>query len=221
MGNLHYPEGVSTTPDRFPETLDALLDAPGGRLFYRPPATRNPEAEFERVAQLYPELRVEMEADGTISMSPGSTESGEWETEVLRQLANWNNATRLGHVFSPSAVFRLPSGAKRQADAAWISREAYRQFSKTEKQGFRGFLVPAFVIEVLSPTDRLVDTQAKCREWTAAGVLEAWLIHPYGRLSWRYVPGEGIGPDEASALSSPLLPGFTLQLEPVWEMAQL
>ncbi len=218
--NIGYAKGVSTVFEQLPGTLFDLFDSPGARLLYRPSPDEDGETSYERIARLYPDLRLEMEPDGTITlMAPGSLESDLCESEVHRQLANWNKESQLGYAFGPSAVFRLPNGAKRQADAAWMNREAYRQLTKHMKQGFRGVVVPAFVVEVFSPTDRLPEAHAKCREWTAAGVQEVWLIHPYGRNNWCYTGQNVSGPNPAPTLSSTtLLPGFTLRLEPLWDL---
>ena len=70
-----------------------------------------------------------------------------------------------------SRGFVLPRGARLAPDASWTSRNRFRQRP----------LCPQFVIELLSPTDRLKKADAKMQEWLANGVELGWLIDPRGQ----------------------------------------
>lgn len=78
-------------------------------------------------------------------------------------------------------------------------------------------LCPDFVIELVSETDELEDTQAKMREYLENGLRLGWLINPTGQVEI-YRPNQ-----ENEILASPttgsgenVLPGFVLDLQPIF-----
>jgi Uma2 family endonuclease len=77
-------------------------------------------------------------------------------------------------------VFTLPSGSKRSPDAAWVELSRWEAISKEERKKF-ALLVPDFVIELRSETDRLPPLQAKMVEYRDNGVRLGWLINPRDR----------------------------------------
>jgi Uma2 family endonuclease len=56
-----------------------------------------------------------------------------------------------------------------------MSKEKWESVSKSERRKFSR-VVPEFVIELLSPTDTLIETQEKMLEYIENGVKLAWLI---------------------------------------------
>ncbi len=58
-------------------------------------------------------------------MSPVGGDSGNIEADLIADLVNWNRRIGLGFTFSSSTIFKLPNGADRSPDAAWIQRERY------------------------------------------------------------------------------------------------
>ena len=69
------------------------------------------------------------------------------------QLFRWARRDRRGKAFDSSAEFMLPSGAGYAPDAAWVSSENLARLSKEQHRKFLA-LVPEFVVEVMSPSDR-------------------------------------------------------------------
>ena len=86
--------------------------------------------------------------------------------------------SKAGRVVDSSTGFKLPSGARRSPDAAWISRGR----SKAR-------LCPEFVVELLSPSDRVRKTHAKMLEWIENGAELGWMITPRNRSVTVYRPG--------------------------------
>ena len=80
-------------------------------------------------------------------------------------------------------------------------------------------LCPDFVVEVASPSDYLRDLQAKMEEYIANGAQLGWLLVPATRTVTVYRPGDPVATlENATSISGdPVLPGFTLNLGPVWE----
>ena len=71
---------------------------------------------------------------------------------------------------------------------------------------------PDIAIEVLSPTEHLIDVTRKVREYLGAGSREVWLLdHPNGELQVRTESGIRLL-RRSDALNSPLLPGFEIRV---------
>ena len=81
-------------------------------------------------------------------------------------------------------------------------------------------LCPVFVVELLSPTDSLVATQAKMVEYLDNGARLGWLIHPEAKRVYIYRPGAAIKElkDPTYVSADPELPGFTLDLQDIWKL---
>ena len=96
---------------------------------------------------------------------------------MLAQVWYWNNERKLGEVFDSSTGFKLSDGAIRSPDVSWIAIEGWNSLSDKQKRGFAP-IDPDFVIELLSPTDNLLETQQKMMEYQSCGVKLGWLINP-------------------------------------------
>lgn len=162
----------------------------------------NPDAKFER------------NANGEIVvMSPTGGETGKRNTDLIGQLWLWNRQTRLGEVFDSSTGYKLPNGANRSPDVSWVKKERWDELTIEQKQKFIP-LAPDFVIELLSPSDYLSNTQAKMREYSDNGVKLGWLINPEAKQIEIYRFGQDVelldSPDTLSGEN--ILPGFVLDL---------
>ena len=197
-----------------------LLVEPGSQVIYQPPRNADRDEEFERVCQLYPEMRIEMDENGNIIfMPPGSPDSGFHSAPAIAQLTSWAQKDGTGRAFDSSTVWTLPSGAKRSPDASWVPKTMLRQLSRKELQSVsKGRLCPPFIIEVRSPSDRLKAQQEKCREWIRNGTQEALLIDPQKRTVYRFLPSADmetiVNPDQ---VESTYLKSFIIECEPFWE----
>ena len=111
---------------------------------------------------------------------------------------------------SSTSRFRLPSGAVRGPDAAWIAQERYDAATDAERDTvFPG--APDFVLEIRSRSDNLRPLQHKMRLWMDAGARLGWLIDPINRRVYIYRAGQ----PEPEMLENPatldgedVLPGF-------------
>jgi Uma2 family endonuclease len=110
-------------------------------------------------------------------MSPTGSESGRQNGDLFGQIWYWNRQTKLGIVFDSSTGFTLPNDAKRSPDVSWIKKSRWDELTTKQKRKFAP-LAPDFVIELLSPNDRLSDVQSKMTEYQACGVKLGWLIYP-------------------------------------------
>ena len=136
------------------------------------------EDEFYAFCQKNRDQKFERRADGTIellTMTGGTT--GARNSELITDLTVWNRQKRTGLVFDSSTGFRLPNGAVRSPDAAWVRAEVWQAQSAEQQEKFPP-LCPDFVVELLSPSDSLPEIVLKMQEYIANGCRLAWLIDP-------------------------------------------
>ncbi len=138
------------------------------------------------------DLNLELTATGQLIILPGSGgEKGIQEANLIANLGLWNYQTKLGIVFSSSTIFRLPNGAKRSPDVAWIKVERWEALTEEEREKFPP-LTPDFIIELRSKSDRLKTLQEKCTEYIDNGLRLGWLINPQDKQVEIYRPGKPV-----------------------------
>ena len=108
-------------------------------------------------------------------MPPTGGETGNRNFEITVGLGIWNKKYNLGKGFDSSTGFKLPNGANRSPDASWVKQERWEALSQEQKRKFIP-LCPDFVLELLSPTDSLKQTQLKMQEYIDNGARLGWLI---------------------------------------------
>jgi Uma2 family endonuclease len=160
------------------------------------------------------DLSLELNATGElIIVPPVGGESGNQEADLITDLNIWNRQTGLGKVFSSSTIFKLPSGAKRSPDAAWVKLERWEALSLEERKKFPP-LAPDFVIELRSESDRLKPLQDKMQEYLENGVRLGWLINPQDKQVEIYRQNQAVevGIIPITLCGEDVLPGFELRL---------
>jgi Uma2 family endonuclease len=175
--------------------------------------------QFFDFCQANGELRIERTADGDILiMSPAGWSSGRRNAIITARLVNWAERDGTGAVFDSSTCFRLPNGATRSPDAAWVLKSRLKRLSKAEQDKFLP-LCPDFAIELKSPTDRLADLRNKMQEYVDNGARLGWLLNPEALQVLVYRPGTAVEVlDHPEAVSAgPELAGSVLQLKGIWE----
>jgi Uma2 family endonuclease len=164
------------------------------------------------------DFRFERNANGDlVIMSPTGGETGNRNIEIAYQLQAWSRKNKLGIAFDSSTGFKLPKGGDRSPDASWIPLEKWQNLTPQQQAKFLP-LCPDFLIELLSPTDKLKDTQKKMQEYLDNGVKLAWLINRKHKQVEIYREGK-----EVEILANPMslsgeniLPGFVLEMELIW-----
>ena len=183
------------------------------------PAIKMTDDEFFALCQLNRDLRLERNAEGDIKvMPPTGGETGNRNAEITGQLVIWTKQDGTGAAFDSSTGFKLPKGADRSPDAAWVQKSRLAVLTQEEKEKFLP-LCPDFVIELLSPSDDLEETKAKMDEYIENGARLGWLLEPRSRRVYVYRPGESVIMIENTGQISgePELPGFVLNLREIWE----
>lgn len=171
------------------------------------------DEQFYALCQANRDLKFERNAQGElIIVSPVGGEGGIQAADLITDLNNWNRQTGLGKVFSSSTIFKLPNGADRSPNAAWVKLERWEALTPEQRIKFPP-LMPDFVIE-LPATDRLKPLQDKIQEYLDNGLRLGWLINPQDQQVEIYRPEQPVEvvPLPASLSGEDVLPGFVLQL---------
>jgi Uma2 family endonuclease len=182
------------------------------------PVIKLTDEQFEQLAAANRDLRLELTAKGKlIIMPPTGGNTGKRNIDLSFQLQAWNRQTRLGVAFDSSTAFKLPNGATLSPDASWMAQERWEALTSEQQDKFPP-LCPDFVVELLSPSDRLEDLQAKMREFLENGIRLGWLIDPKTQKVEIYRPGQNIEVLESPTTLSGenVLPGFILDLQPIF-----
>ncbi|MBD1937687.1 Uma2 family endonuclease [Microcoleus sp. FACHB-68] len=176
------------------------------------------DEQFYQLCQDNNDLRFERNAEGElIIMPPAGGETSNRNGRLTQQLMNWTDTNGTGIAFDSSGGFKLPNGADRSPDASWVKLERWNALTSEQQKKFPP-ICPDFVVELLSPSDSLKDTQDKMKEYRENGALLGWLINRKNRQVEIYRPGEEVEVlDNPERLAGePVLPGFVLNLELIW-----
>ncbi|NET72748.1 MAG: Uma2 family endonuclease [Sphaerospermopsis sp. SIO1G2] len=183
-----------------------------------PQALQFTDDEFVEIVAANKDLRLELSHQGElIVMSPTGGETGNRNFEMYLDLGIWNRKHKLGKAFDSSTGFKLPNGATRSPDVSWIKIAKWNILTPEQRKKFLP-LCPDFVIELVSESDDLAETQAKMREYINNGLLLGWLINPKTKQVEIYRQNQ-----EVEILSNPqtlsgedVLPEFILDLQPIF-----
>ena len=151
------------------------------------------------------DLKFERNADGTIISMSLTGESGERNSEITCELVGWNRQARSGHVYDSSTGFKLPNGATRSLDAAWVSNAVWDALTPRQRKRFMP-VCPEFLIELVSETDRLKDSAEKMEEYIENGCLLGWLIDPKTETARIYRPDGSTGVVQVSTTRCRAMP---------------
>jgi Uma2 family endonuclease len=183
-----------------------------------PPVLKLSDEQFEQLAAVNQDLRLELTAEGElIIMPPTGGETGNRNFEMYIDFGIWNRQAGLGKAFDSSTGFRLPKGGTRSPDVSWVRMERWEALTQEQRKKFLP-LCPDFAIELVSETDDLDDARQKMQEYLENGLRLGWLIIPKAQQVEIYRQTR-----EVEVLQSPtslsgedVLPGFVLDLQPVF-----
>ena len=182
------------------------------------PIVKLTEDQFYDLCRANPDIKFERNAKGEIIIVPPTGgETGKCNAKLTTRFCIWNEQTGLGEVFDSSTCFHLPNGADRSPDVAWIKQERWDALTPKQQEKFPP-IAPDFVLELMSPTDSLRETQNKMKEYLENQVKLGWLINRKTRLVEIYRPDRDVevleNPTELSG--EDILPGFVLDLQSIW-----
>ncbi|MEA5619104.1 Uma2 family endonuclease [Cronbergia sp. UHCC 0137] len=186
-----------------------------------PPSVGLTDEQFYQLCIANEPWKLELTEEGElIIMSPTGGESGVRNSDINFQVCLWNRQTKLGKVFDSSTEFKLPTGAYRCPDAAWVKLARWEALTPDQRKRFPP-ICPDFIIELRSETDSLDKLRKKMRDYQKNGLILGWLIDPQTPLVEIYRLGQEVeilnfSIDNPPQLSGEdILPGFILDLTPI------
>jgi Uma2 family endonuclease len=183
------------------------------------PDLRMSDDEFFEFCMANPEYSFERTSQGEIIIvPPAGYESDSQSLDAGAQLRAWARKDGRGNVSGATAEFILPTGAAYSPDAAWTSNQRLSRLTKEQRRKFPP-VCPEFVIEVMSPTDRLKSAMQKMEEWVRAGVELGWLIRPDKRTVYIYRAGQKSAEQRTGItklMGEGPVAGFVLDLKVIW-----
>ena len=104
-------------------------------LHFAPVLDRLNEEDFLELCRVNPDLRLELTADGDlVIMPPAGGETGNQNFTLAGIFSSWVDADQTGLGFDSSTGFKLPNGALRSPDLAWVRRDRWSQLTPKEKE---------------------------------------------------------------------------------------
>jgi Uma2 family endonuclease len=176
------------------------------------------EDQFYQLCRDNPDIKFERNVNGQlIIMPPTGGETGRYNAKLTTRFVLWNEQTQLGEVFDSSTCFKLPNGANRSPDVSWIEISRWNALSLEQREKFPP-IAPDFVLELMSPSDSLSETQAKMQEYMNAGVKLGWLINRKTRRVeiYRQEQPKEVLESPTNLSGEDILIGFTLDLQIIW-----
>jgi Uma2 family endonuclease len=174
--------------------------------------------EFYEFCRQHEDLKIELTSEGDLVITPPTGgETGRRNFSLTVTFGNWVEADGTGEGFDSSTIFKLPNGAKRSPDVAWVERSPWEALTDEERERIPP-LCPDFVIELRSRTDSLKALQDKMEEYISNGARLGWLIDPQERKVHVYRPQAPVEilNDPGSVSGEPVLPGCVLPVSRLW-----
>src|SRR6478672_4025577 len=182
------------------------------------PAFEMTDEQFFEFCQLNRDYRIERSANGElIIMSPAGSETGNRNFNLIVQLGIWAEQDGTGMGFDSSTGFKIPNGADRSPDAAWMKREKWNAIPLEQQRKFAP-VCPDFVVEIRSASDNLQPLKDKMQEYIDNCAALGLLIDRKNRKVYIYSSQQEVqcldNPESVSG--DPVLPGFILRMANIW-----
>lgn len=146
---------------------------------------------------------------------------GAIETNLIVILSGFVKAKKLGRVYGGDTTFVLEGTPEniitmRLPDVAFVSAERAKQ---ADRGGFY-YLAPDLAVEIVSPSEKTAETQAKVNDYLRTGTREVWVVYPETRQVAVLRP-DGTATIYGLGQTIPggsLLPGFSLEVTGVFDV---
>ena len=179
------------------------LDTPGLDCWFEGFAGRNREqAEYEITAR--GELKI---------MPPTGFPFDLYEARATIRVGVWADDNG-GLAGGPTSRFIMPDGARRGPDAWWISAARWQAASAEARTPPFLAIVPDFIVEIVSPSNREPDLADKIRRYLEGGARLIWAINPPRRRVTIHRPGmePEILDDPELLHGADVMPGFVFNV---------
>lgn len=156
--------------------------------------------------------RCELVRGKIIRMNPPGSAHGRIVMRIAGPMHVFVEAHELGVVYGAETGFLL----ERDPDTVRAADVAFVRHDRVPPADFNGYIdgAPNLAVEVLLPSDRASDVNAKVRDWLAGGAQLVWVVDPRNRLvTVHRAADESIVTSEAGTLDAEaVLPGFQLEV---------
>ena len=180
------------------------LDSPDLDVWFEGFAERNKDAVGD----------FEITAEGELKVMPPTGFPGDMhEIRFASRLEIWAEGYG-GLAGGATSRFILPDGSRRGPDAWWISEGRWRAASEEARTPPYVAVVPDFVAEIVSPSNRPAELADKVRRYLEGGARLIWVINARNRTVAVHRPGmePEILHDPESLDGGDVLPGFTFNV---------
>jgi Uma2 family endonuclease len=197
------------------------LAAPAEVPLLLPPELRLSPEQFALVCQANPNAVLELNASGElISMPLTSGDTSARNSALIYALEAYARRTGRWKAFDSSGGFRLSDGSVLSPDASLVRLERWQALNPEQRRSFPP-LCPDLVVELAGPGD-ISALRLKMSSYIRNGAQLAWLLLPSERTVEIWRSGSPASEAERRAPASqlagePLLPGFCLDLDEIWE----
>jgi Uma2 family endonuclease len=146
-----------------------------------------------------------------IMMAPAGGEHGELAINIGAPLTTFIRKNKLGRCLAAETGFIIARNPDtvRSPDFAFIPQDRVPPEGISEK-----FLtlIPALVVEVLSPHDQAIPVTEKIEDWLRFGVDQVWILNPKLKTLTVHTPTRDPHTFRTTDTldATPILPGFTL-----------
>ncbi len=172
------------------------------------PGQRMTLEEFERL----PKNGYKYELlEGALIMTPAGLQHEEIGMSLTRLLLKYFEQHSIGHLYGSSAGYRMRDDTVLSPDLSFVRNEQLPD--GRSPQGYGNF-APDLVVEIISPSDRVVDVEGKVQKYLANGTHLVWVIHPELRSATVYHADGSARQlfDKDTLEGETVLPGFACRL---------
>jgi Uma2 family endonuclease len=163
-----------------------------------------------------PDKRAELVRGRLVVREPPGYRHGVVAFAIATRIGAFVEANDLGVVVAAETGFKLFSNPDtvRAADAAFLSRH---RAPYPPPVGYLE-LAPDLAVEVVSPSDRAGEVQAKVSDWLTAGSRLVWVIDPGRKRAVVYREDGTVDllANQDALSGEDVLPGFSCSLDDVW-----
>jgi Uma2 family endonuclease len=197
-----------------------MFDEPFGKFILRLGSLKQKisEAEYFEICQLNELLLIERDRNGDWEIrSINGGLDGIRTAALSGKLARCAVENGHGIAFGALTGFRLPNGAVRAPDFAWLEETRWTNLKDNERDRFVP-LCPDFIVELQAHHESLEDLQIKMDEFMENGAQLGWLIDPFSRAVYVYRPNLRVEvlTNTDTVSGEPFLTGFVLDLKDIW-----